>query len=122
MLRRLLVAFWLTICAGVWRFLGVRPAGRVLVRHLGDPHEDTRAVAGMLLAKGGRRALPLLAEAADRREHLECVLPMLADLGETRYEPLMRDLASHPEPLLAKTGRDSLALLDRHRQQTRLAH
>jgi len=34
----------------------------------------------------------------------------------------MRDLASHPEPLLAKTGRDSLALLDLHRQQTRLAH
>jgi hypothetical protein len=121
MLRRLLVAFWLTICAGVWRWLGVRPAGRVLVRHLGAVHEDTRAVAGMLLAKAGRKALTLLAEAADRREHLECVLPMLADLGETHYEPLMRDMASQSEPLMAKTGRDSLALLERHRRQATVA-
>src|SRR5213592_3428183 len=102
MVRRLLTAAWLVFCAGLWRWLGIRSAGRVLIWRLGDPREDTRAVAGMLLAKAGRKALPLLTEAADRREHLECVLPMLADLGETRYEPLMRDLAANPEPLLAK--------------------
>ncbi len=117
MFARLAKAFWLWCCAWLWRLLRLRWAGRRLIAGLDAGHEETRAVAGMMLAKAGKDALPLLAEAVERRRHLEIVLPILADLGAEQYRPVMEECAAQPNPLLAKTGRDSLKILEHHQQK-----
>src|SRR5437016_3062624 len=112
MFGRLCTAIWLYWCSLMLRLFGLRWAGRRLIKHLGTPHEETRAVAGMLLAKAGKAALPVLAEAVERRQHLDVVLPILADLGVEQYRAVMQDCAAMTDPLLAKTGRDSLKILE----------
>ena len=69
-------------CNVLWRLLHLRTAGRVLLRALGSPDENTRTVAGMFLVQSGRRAEPLLEEALTKRENLPMVLRVLASVYE----------------------------------------
>jgi HEAT repeat protein len=94
-----------------WRATGSRAAGRVLVRALGSTNESVRAAAGMLLERGGRRAEPLLVEAAERRESLPEVLVILGDLGDPATEPLLRRFADDHDPEVSRAARDALRIL-----------
>ena len=90
---------------------GMRPAGRALVRALGSEHEDVRAVAGMSLVQTGRRAEPVLVEAAERRENLPLVLTILGDIGDPACEPLLQRFTDDPDPEAARAAREAIRIL-----------
>jgi hypothetical protein len=95
----------------LWRATGWRVAGRPLVAALGSRDEDIRALAGILLVRGGERAKPLLEEALRQREHLPMVVSVLASLEDRRYEPSLRMLAQDPDPRVADAAREGLRVL-----------
>jgi HEAT repeat protein len=101
----------LTASHAAWRATGSRAAGRVLIRALGSDDESVRAAAGMLLERGGRRAEPLLVEAAERRESLPEVLVILGDLGDPAAEPLLERFADDADPEVARAACDALRIL-----------
>jgi len=95
-----------------WRATGARSAGRVLVRALSSPDETVRTVAGILLEKGGRRrAAPVLYEAVERRESLDVVLLILADLEVPGAEPVLARFTDDPDPEVARSAREGLRIL-----------
>ena len=95
----------------LWTLIGCRSAGRALVRTLGSTDESERAVAGMLLVRGGKRAEPLVAEAIRRREHLPIVLVIAGDIGASSLEPELRHLTLDPDPDVARAAHDALEIL-----------
>ena len=95
-----------------WRVTGARSAGRVLVRALSSPDENVRTVAGMLLEKGGRRrAAPVLYEAVERRECLDVVLLILADLEVPGAAEVLERFTDDPDPEVARSAREGLRIL-----------
>ena len=98
----------------LWRATGSLAAGRALVRALGSADEDLRTIAGMLLAKAGKSAEPLLQEALDRRENLPMILTLLADIGDSRLEPEIRAFSHDQDPNVAKAAREALRVLARN--------
>jgi len=97
--------------SALWRATGWRAAGRPLVAALDSPDEDIRAMAGILLVRGGERAEPLLDEALNQREHLPMVVSVLASLDDRRYESKLRTLAQDPDPRVADAAREGLRVL-----------
>jgi len=99
-----------------WAATGSQAAGRALVRDLGDPDENVRTIAGILVQRAGRRAKPLLLEALARREALPNVLLILGDLGDPAVEPQISKFTSDPDPRVARAAADALQLLAVHRR------
>jgi HEAT repeat protein len=95
----------------IWRLMGIRPAGRALVRALGTDDEQVRAIAGMMLVKSGRKAEPLLQEALDRRENVSTVLTVLGSIGDPSIEPEIRRFADDKDPRVSKAARDALRVV-----------
>ena len=95
----------------LWTATGCRSAGRALVKALGSTDEGERTVAGMLLVQGGKRAVPLVAEAIRRREHLPIVLLIAGDIGASSLESDLRRLTTDPDPDIARAAHDALEIL-----------
>jgi len=95
----------------LWLATGLRSAGRALLAALGSRDEGVRTVAGMLLAKAGRRAEPLIAEAIRRRQSLPLVLVIAGDIGAAALEPELRRLAADPDPDVARAAQDGLRIM-----------
>jgi len=95
----------------LWRRLGVRSAGRALVRGLGDADDDVRTIAGMFLVQAGKRSIPYLKEAIHKREHLEMAARVIGDLGAVELEPELRALSRDSDPRVATAADDALRLL-----------
>jgi hypothetical protein len=95
----------------LWTATGCRSAGRALVKALGSTDEGERTVAGMLLVQGGKRAVPLVAEAIRRREHLPIVLLIAGDIGAPSLESDLRRLTTDPDPDIARAAHDALEIL-----------
>lgn len=106
-----LIFLRLHVLKSLWTLIGCRSAGRALVRTLGSTDESERAVAGMLLVRGGKRAEPLVAEAIRRREHLPIVLVIAGDIGASSLEPELRHLTLDPDPDVARAAHDALEIL-----------
>ena len=107
---------WLTLAkvvasAAAWRTFGSKSAGRVLINALSSPNENVRIIAGMLLVKGGRRALPLLREALKGRSALVTVITIVGDIGDKsavgEIEPFLHDR----DPQVQKAARAVCELL-----------
>lgn len=111
-MRLLLGALRLFVCRALWYWLGVASAGRALVRALGSPDENIRSIAGILLAKSGKRAEPLLQEALDRRENLPTVLTVLGSIGDSALIPQLRQFADDRNPDVAKAAREALKVTE----------
>ncbi len=95
----------------LWTSTRCRSAGRALVKALGSTDEDERAIAGMLLVQGGKRAEPLVADAIRRREHLPIVLLIAGDIGASSLEPDLRHLTTDQDPDVARAASDALEIL-----------
>lgn len=95
----------------MWRLTGV--GGSILVNALGDGRETVRTVAGILLARAGRQARPLLESAMAERRHLTVVLTILADLGDQALEGPIRRFRDDPDPQVAEAAKQALRLLAR---------
>ncbi|RMH22052.1 MAG: hypothetical protein D6696_04300 [Acidobacteria bacterium] len=105
----------------LWR-LGLRAAGEVLVRAIESGEEDLRLIAGTLLVRGGRRAVPLIHRqlAAGRRNPI--LLTLLGDLGDRRSEKVLERYRNAADPALARAARDALELLERRSQDEPVGH
>jgi HEAT repeat protein len=107
-------ALWLFASNIIWRVMGVRAAGRVLVRALGSKNETLRTIAGMLLVRGGKKSEPLLQEALDKRENLPIALTIIGSIGDREFEPEVRRFSQDPDPDVAKAATDALRIIEAH--------
>jgi HEAT repeat protein len=83
-----------------------------LVRALGSPDENIRSIAGIFLAKSGKRAEPLLLEAVNRRENLPTVLTVLGSIGDPALIPQLRLFTNDQNPEVAKAAREALKVIE----------
>jgi len=111
-MRLLLGAIRLFVYRALWYWLGITSAGRALVRALGSPDENLRSIAGILLAKSGKRAERLLLEALNRRENLPTVLTVLGSIGDSALIPQLRPFTNDPTPEVAKAAREALKVIE----------
>jgi HEAT repeat protein len=111
-MRLLLGALRLFVYRVLWYWLRITSAGRALVRALGSPDENIRSIAGILLAKSGKRAEPLLQEALARRENLPTVLTVLGSIGDPALIPQLRQFADDQSPDVAKAAREALKVTE----------
>ncbi len=101
----------LAIVYFMWRLTGT--GGSILVDALGDGRETVRSVAGILLARAGSQARPLLESAMAERRHLTIVLTILADLGDQTLEGPIRRFRDDPDPQVAEAAKQALRVLAR---------
>lgn len=100
------------IAAGaMWRLAQPEWAGRALVKALGAEDENARTIAGMLLVKSGRRALPLLRSAMANRENLPMVLAVVGSIGDPSMTVDLKRLVDDRDPSVAAAARDALRLV-----------
>ncbi len=95
----------------LWTKVGLRPAGRHLVRALSSEDEDVRTLAGMSLVQAGARSEVLLEEALERREQVRLVLTLLGDIGDPACQPLLERYARDPETEVASAAQEALRTL-----------
>jgi hypothetical protein len=97
--------------ASLWRATRVRALGASLVDALGDRDETVRAVAGIVLARAGPAAVPLLCEALAARRQVAPVLTLLGDVGGAGLDEVVAPFASDTDPDVARAARDALRVL-----------
>ncbi len=111
---RLFEAVRIFACAAVWRATGLRSPGRALVHALGSEDENIRTIAGMLLVRAGKQSEPLLQEALHKRENLHIVLPILADIGDRKFEAELQQFCQDDDPQVARAAKEALRVLTAH--------
>ncbi len=111
-MRLFLGALRLFVYRALWYWLGMTSAGRALVRALGSPDENIRSIAGILLAKSGTRAEPLLQESLNRRENLPIVLTVLGSIGDPALIPQLRQFTNDRNPEVAKAAQEALKIVE----------
>ena len=90
---------------GVWRTTGSERAGAVLARALASPDETNRTAAGILLARAGARALPLLRENLKRGVGVPMTLRLLGEIGGDESAALVEPYRDDPDPQIAAAAR-----------------
>jgi hypothetical protein len=107
-LRRALVRFGQGVA---WRTTHARTLGRHLVSALSDSDETARTVAGIMLAKSGAAAVPVLREALAQRRSLDIVLSLLGTVGDASVRDDIAPFAKDADPRVARAAREALARL-----------
>ena len=90
---------------GIWRATHSERAGAVLARALASPDETNRTAAGILLARAGSRALPLLRENLERGVGVPMTLRLLGDIGGEEAAALVEPYRDDPDPQIAAAAR-----------------
>ena len=98
----------------IWQATGSQAAGRSLVNALAASDPNLRTIAGMLLVRGGEKAVPLIEEAIHRELNLPQVLVMAGDVGAKKLEPELQKYAAHPDPQISRAAHDGLRILAAH--------
>jgi hypothetical protein len=97
--------------ATLWRATHGPWFAQRLVDGLSERDETTRGVAGIMLAKGGTAAIPVLRRALAERRGLPHVLTLLGDVGDAAVEPQLRSFTADEDPQVAQAARDALRVL-----------
>ena len=95
----------------LWRVTHREAFGRRLLAGLGESDENARAMAGIMLAKGGTAAIPLLQRALAQRRHVAAALALLGDIGDPSVETDVAQFASDPDDAIAQAAKDALRVL-----------
>ncbi len=95
----------------LWRSTGLKSAGQALLNALRSNEPDIRTIAGMLLVKAGRKAIPVLTGALDQRDLLPMILRMLGDIGTDEQEPTLKTFLQDENPDVRTAARDGLRVL-----------
>jgi len=90
---------------GAWRVTGSARAGGVLARALASPDETNRTAAGILLVRGGARAVPLLRENLQQGVAVALSLRVLGDIGGPEAAALIEPYQRDPDPQVAAAAR-----------------
>src|SRR5260370_37243378 len=94
----------------IWRVTGSQTAGRTLVNALAASDSNLRTIAGMLIVRGGQKAVPLIEEAIHRQLNLPQVLVMEGDVGAKQLQPQLQNVTGHPTPQISRATRDGLKI------------
>ena len=97
---------------GAWRATGSARAGVVLSAALGSSDETNRTAAGMLLLRGGEKALPLLRANLQRGTAVPMTLRLLGDIGGHAARATIEPYTQSADPAIARAARDALAAAD----------
>jgi hypothetical protein len=95
----------------LWRATHLHAVGARLVDALGDSDETARDVAGMMLARGGHAAIPLLREALGQQRHVAQALTLLGDVGDATVEQEIGRFASASDADVARAAHGALRVL-----------
>ncbi len=95
----------------LWRLTHQGSLGQRLIEALGEPDENVRSVAGIMLAKGGAAAIPVLYWALAERKNLPEVLLLLGDVGDATVETEIARFASDADARIARAAKDALRVL-----------
>ena len=95
----------------LWRMTHQPWLGRRLIKGLGESDENARSVAGIMLAKSGPAAIPILHDALIERNHVAEVLAVLGDVGDASMEDEVARFASDKDERIARAARDALRVL-----------
>jgi hypothetical protein len=94
-----------------FRWLGVRRAGEALIRALASESPNVtqrQMVAGILLVRCGRSALPLLESALRAGGASPILIRVAGDTGLAELRPLIERYRESADPAAAKAARDVL--------------
>src|SRR5438105_5505260 len=107
------VVQWLALLVNglLWRATRQAWFGRPLVEALGEPDETSRSIAGIMLAKAGASALPLLHRALIERRNLPQVLTLLGDVGDASVQQDIARFAHDDDERVARAAQDALRVL-----------
>jgi HEAT repeat protein len=94
-----------------WRITHRQRLAQRLVEALGHPDDNIRMIAGIMLAKGGRAALPVLRGALAERRNVPEVLTLLGDIGDDSVREDLARLAEDRDERIARAARDALRVL-----------
>jgi hypothetical protein len=95
----------------LWRVTKAKPFGHRLIEGLAEQDENARSVAGIMLAKSGRAAIPILREALSQRRGLAEKLILLGDVGDVSVEADIAAFAADPDADIAKAAQGALRVL-----------
>jgi HEAT repeat protein len=102
----------------MWRVTHQHWLGRRLVEGLGESDENARSVAGIMLAKSGVAAIPVLHRALAERSNVPEVLTLLGDVGDASVEQDLARFAEDNDENIARAAKDALRVLARRRSGT----
>ena len=97
---------------GAWRATGLQRAGAALARALASSDETNRTAAGMLLLRGGMRALPLLQNNLRQALAVPLTLRVLGDIGSPEARSAIQPFLRDADPAVARAATEALASLD----------
>jgi hypothetical protein len=95
----------------LWRMTHLRSLGQRLVEALGESDENVRSVAGIMLAKSGEAAIPVLHHALAERRNLPEVLALLGDVGDASVEDELTRFTADRDERIARAAKDALRVL-----------
>lgn len=95
----------------LWRLTRARPLGERLVQGLADGDETARTIAGVMLAKGGSAAVPVLRDALAKRHSVDTVLTLLGSVGDAAAAAQIAPFAADADARVARAARDALAAI-----------
>jgi HEAT repeat protein len=95
----------------LWRVSGKNSLGWRLIDALGEADENVRSIAGIMLAKGGRAAIPLLQRALAERVNVPLVLALLGDVGDATHSAEIANFVDDPDKTIARAAREALRVL-----------
>jgi hypothetical protein len=101
----------LFIYQALWSGAGSQAAGRRLVSSLCSADETERMVAGTLLIRGRRSAVPLLREALLQGSASPMVMQLAADLDARELAPIIERYVGDADPERAQAANDALEAL-----------
>jgi hypothetical protein len=96
---------------GIWRASGARIAGRALIDGLASSDENNRLIAGMFLARGGKKAAPLFREVLEGEAVSPLLLRVIGDSGNKDFEHVLERYAAGSDPRLGRAAADALRVL-----------
>lgn len=90
-----------------WR-LGVPGTGGRLAAALGSDDDQERLIAGMVLVRGGAKAIPVLTTALRRGRRLPHVLRVIGDAAPAAFAVELERHAAADDPDVRQAARDAL--------------
>jgi hypothetical protein len=86
----------------------MRTAGRVLAAGLSSADENSRLIAGMLLVRGGKRAIPLLTEELRNPRNLPLLLRVMGDVAPSTFRDTLERYSRNEDPKVSRAAKDAL--------------
>jgi len=97
----------LLVAGAAWR-LGLRRAGRVLAAGLSSADESNRLMAGMMLVRGGSRAIPILEEELKKPRNLPLLLRVMGDAAPDVFRETLERYSLDADPKVSRAAKDAM--------------